>query len=322
MLFRTCAFALASTILVVCRLTAQVATPPAQINADSLLETVRTLSSDQFEGRRTGTPGNAKARAWIVERFRDAGLLPPGGDFHQPFKFTRAATGFGQTDTTAGEGVNIVGTCRGSGAKTDAAMLITAHYDHLGVRDGAIYHGADDNASGVAVLLELARHCRKYAVDARRGVRGVRRRGARAAGRASVCRGASLLPESGSRSTSTSTWSAAARHASCTWRARITGRPEGPCSSRWHHARRSRCCSATTSRSSLRAGLMTGRCSPITVRFMRPAFRLCTSASRITPTITSPPTPPTRSTRRFSRKWRRRCYEAVTVARSRTFRCR
>jgi Zn-dependent M28 family amino/carboxypeptidase len=40
-------------------------------------------------------------------------------------------------------------------------MVITAHYDHVGVRDGALYPGADDNASGVAVLIELARHCRR-----------------------------------------------------------------------------------------------------------------------------------------------------------------
>ena len=38
-------------------------------------------------------------------------------------------------------------------------MVITAHYDHLGIRNGSIYHGADDNASGVAVLLALARQC-------------------------------------------------------------------------------------------------------------------------------------------------------------------
>jgi Zn-dependent M28 family amino/carboxypeptidase len=39
-------------------------------------------------------------------------------------------------------------------------IVISAHYDHLGVRDGAVYPGADDNASGVAVILELARRCR------------------------------------------------------------------------------------------------------------------------------------------------------------------
>jgi Zn-dependent M28 family amino/carboxypeptidase len=40
-------------------------------------------------------------------------------------------------------------------------MVISAHYDHIGARDGAVYHGADDNASGVAVLLALARQCQR-----------------------------------------------------------------------------------------------------------------------------------------------------------------
>jgi Zn-dependent M28 family amino/carboxypeptidase len=59
------------------------------------------------------------------------------------------------------QGVNVGGVCRGKGAKDNTAMIITAHYDHLGVRDGATYHGADDNASGVAVLLALARQCKQ-----------------------------------------------------------------------------------------------------------------------------------------------------------------
>jgi Zn-dependent M28 family amino/carboxypeptidase len=134
----------------------------ASIDADALLETVRTLSSPSFEGRRTGTSGNAQARAWIVERFGEIGLAPSGENFQMPFKFTRPSTSSAQGTpaTTAGEGVNIVGTCRGRGAKDDGVMVITAHYDHLGVGDGVIYHGADDNASGIAVLLALARHCR------------------------------------------------------------------------------------------------------------------------------------------------------------------
>ncbi|MGH9173966.1 MAG: hypothetical protein ACRD1H_06395, partial [Vicinamibacterales bacterium] len=68
----------------------------APIDADVLLETVRTLSSAAFEGRRAGTPGNAKARAWIVERFREIGLAPPGDTFQMPFTFTRPAAGAGR----------------------------------------------------------------------------------------------------------------------------------------------------------------------------------------------------------------------------------
>ena len=54
----------------------------------------------------------------------------------------------------------MAGVCRGTAAGSRRALVITAHYDHLGVRDGSTYHGADDNASGVAVLVALARQCR------------------------------------------------------------------------------------------------------------------------------------------------------------------
>jgi Zn-dependent M28 family amino/carboxypeptidase len=52
-----------------------------------------------------------------------------------------------------------VGLCRGTGAANGPAMVISAHYDHLGIRNGAMYPGADDNASGVAVALALAKQC-------------------------------------------------------------------------------------------------------------------------------------------------------------------
>ena len=103
----------------------------APIDAEALLHTVRTLSSAEFEGRRTGTPGNARARAWIIERFQEARLLPPGDNFRAPFKFTRLSKSSGQGNSVTGEGVNIVGTCRGSkpgGQGSDASvMVITAH---------------------------------------------------------------------------------------------------------------------------------------------------------------------------------------------------
>jgi len=139
-------------------LSAQVATTATRlIDGAALEQTVRTLASPEFDGRRTGTEGNAKARALIVERFRTIGLQPLGTDYQLPFRFTpRAAAG--ATPSTA-DGVNVAGWCKGTGADPEI-MVITAHYDHLGTRDGAMYPGADDNASGVAVMLDLARHCR------------------------------------------------------------------------------------------------------------------------------------------------------------------
>jgi Zn-dependent M28 family amino/carboxypeptidase len=140
-------------------------TQPAQARsaetptAEELMETVKVLASPELEGRGTGTPGNAKARAWIVEQFRKANLAPATVAFEVPFTFTR--------NGRESRGINIVGVCRGTGSKPndpkspEPVMVVSAHYDHLGVRDGATYHGADDNASGVAVVLALARHCQR-----------------------------------------------------------------------------------------------------------------------------------------------------------------
>jgi Zn-dependent M28 family amino/carboxypeptidase len=106
------------------------------IDAKSLMATVQTLASPAFEGRRAGTPGGARARAWVAERFKAIGLEP------------------------LESGTNVVGLCRGRGRATEA-MVVSAHFDHEGVRDGQLYPGADDNASGVAVLLAIAEQCKR-----------------------------------------------------------------------------------------------------------------------------------------------------------------
>jgi Zn-dependent M28 family amino/carboxypeptidase len=144
------AFAL-TTALAASQSAGAAAAPTPRFTADELMAHVRTLASAEFEGRRVGTPGNAKARAWIVEQFRIAKLVAIGDSFEQPFTFTRG--------TSKLEGVNVIGLCRGTRGTDGNAMVISAHYDHLGVREGATYFGADDNASGVTVLLALARHC-------------------------------------------------------------------------------------------------------------------------------------------------------------------
>ncbi len=128
----------------------QVATR-TRLSSQQLMRDVQTLASPEFEGRRTGTPGNGKARAWIVERFREAGLAPLSADFQMSFQFT-----LNSATTT---GVNVIGLCKGSGAADTGVMVITAHYDHLGVIKDQTYPGADDNASGVATILGLARWC-------------------------------------------------------------------------------------------------------------------------------------------------------------------
>jgi hypothetical protein len=144
-------------------LSAQAPAPPttSAFTAQELMSHVTTLAAPDMEGRATGTPGNAKARAFILEQFRAAGLEPLGKTFEMPFVFERRQPADGKTETVKMQGINVGGICRGRGAKDNGAMVLTAHYDHLGVRDAAIYHGADDNASGVTVLLALARQCRR-----------------------------------------------------------------------------------------------------------------------------------------------------------------
>jgi Zn-dependent M28 family amino/carboxypeptidase len=117
------------------------------IDAARLLEDVRTLSADAMEGRGAGTPGGALARTHVARRFTDAGLAPLWSSFEQAFDLP----------AKSGKGVNLVGYVKGT-KYPERLIVVTAHYDHLGVRNGQVYNGADDNASGVAVLLQLATH--------------------------------------------------------------------------------------------------------------------------------------------------------------------
>lgn len=126
-----------------------------RIDADRLMATVTLLADPKFEGRAVGTPGGIAARGVIGERFRVIGLEPIGGVYLASFTFA------GKSATAAKvNGANVIGLCPGQNPRLPV-FVVSAHYDHLGIRDGVMHPGADDNASGVAVLLELAAYCRK-----------------------------------------------------------------------------------------------------------------------------------------------------------------
>jgi len=120
------------------------------IDAPTLLRDLRRLSADDMEGRRVGTPGGARARALLLQRFLEVGLRPFAGTFEQPF-----GGGGGVA------GVNLVGHLPGR-LRPDRYIVVSAHYDHLGVRNGAVFNGANDNASGAAALAVLAAHFVKH----------------------------------------------------------------------------------------------------------------------------------------------------------------
>ena len=142
-------------LVVVVAVCAQAQPAKVRIDADRLMSTVTLLADPKFEGRAAGSPGGIAARGVIADRFRSAGLQPIDGGYLKPFSFTRKSANGVETAAA-----NIVGICSGKDPQLPM-FVVSAHYDHLGVRDGAIYHGADDNASGVAVLLELAAYCVK-----------------------------------------------------------------------------------------------------------------------------------------------------------------
>ena len=131
------------------------------VNRGQLMRDVATLSSPALEGRGPGTPGGLKARAWLVGEFRTAGLSAAGtDDFLQPFALAERDPSVppgGATGADGALGANVVGRIPGRGP-TAKLLLVTAHYDHLGLRNGVLYPGADDNASGVAALLAAARY--------------------------------------------------------------------------------------------------------------------------------------------------------------------
>ncbi|MEQ8706496.1 MAG: M28 family peptidase [Phaeodactylibacter sp.] len=141
---------LLSTLLFLCSfgLTAQT----GEISTDSLMAHVRFLAADDLKGREIGTPGNATAAAYILDRFKAYGLSEAGTEgYRQPFRF------YSRFFMSTYNGVNLLAMVKGT-RSADSVIVISAHYDHVGERDGKIYNGADDNASGVGALLELARY--------------------------------------------------------------------------------------------------------------------------------------------------------------------
>ena len=136
---------------------------------NKIKEDVAFLADDKLEGRQTGTKGEKAAADYIASRFKSLGLeekgtkgyfqefsFKPKTDPHSQVKFTET-----NTDSTL-TGINVIGFINNNAKET---IVVGAHYDHLGYgsegslyrgKEKAIHNGADDNASGVAVMLNLA----------------------------------------------------------------------------------------------------------------------------------------------------------------------
>jgi len=132
--------------------------------SQSVKQDVEFLASDKLEGREIGTKGEIEAAKYVAKRFKKVGLIPKGTEgFYQKFsvkpKYNPHALVKADTSKHI-EGRNVIGYLDNKSATT---IVIGAHFDHLGYGgegslsgDSAIHNGADDNASGVAIMLQLA----------------------------------------------------------------------------------------------------------------------------------------------------------------------
>lgn len=122
-------------------------------NSEMLLMYIKTLSSDKFEGRKTGTDGNKKAQDYIISQFKSLNVKPFGSKFRHDFQFKQRDVIYNAT--------NILGIVKGT-EFPNTYIVLSAHFDHLGIsEDGEIYNGADDDASGVAALFAFAELLKK-----------------------------------------------------------------------------------------------------------------------------------------------------------------
>src|SRR4051812_19775738 len=105
-------------------------------DSSQLLEDVRRLSAPEMEGRRVGTEGSARARAYIVQRLREEKAQPLGGAYEHPFDFVHTSIkALWRRDRPLRvpfHGTNILALV--PGARPGPALVVSAHYDHLGIR--------------------------------------------------------------------------------------------------------------------------------------------------------------------------------------------
>jgi Zn-dependent M28 family amino/carboxypeptidase len=128
----------------------QAGSPAIKVDAAQIYRDVERLAADEMQGRLAGSPGGQKAREYVLSRLEQAGVKPIGASFEQPFTFLSRTR-------EERKGTNLLGVVPGT-RDPNHYIVVTAHYDHIGVRNGEVFNGADDNASGVAALLAVAAH--------------------------------------------------------------------------------------------------------------------------------------------------------------------
>ena len=139
-----------------------------KVATNKIKDDVAFLADDKLEGRQTGTEGEIKAADYIISRFKEMDISPKGTNgFLQSFSFKPKTDPHKEVEFTKNAdntitGNNVIGYIDN---KAETTIIIGAHYDHLGYggegslfrgEEKAVHNGADDNASGVAIMLNLA----------------------------------------------------------------------------------------------------------------------------------------------------------------------
>jgi len=121
------------------------------------------VAGDDMEGRNTGTEGQKKAGRYLIDQYKAEGIsFPKGADsFYQPVPAAFMQKAFSpKLDDSENIWAYIEGT-----EKPDEVLVISAHYDHVGMKNGEVYNGADDDGSGTVSLLEIAQAFMKAKKD-------------------------------------------------------------------------------------------------------------------------------------------------------------
>lgn len=124
------------------------------IDEKDLKTILYTLASDEYEGRRTGEKGQKMAAEYLVNYYKNLGISPADSSYLQkiPVEYFK-----GRSNNSS---ENVVAYIKGS-EKPDEFVIISAHYDHIGIKDGKINNGADDDGSGTTGVLEIAKAFKK-----------------------------------------------------------------------------------------------------------------------------------------------------------------
>ncbi len=133
------------------------------IKAEQLSKHLYIVASDEMEGRNTGESGQKKAGEYLINQYKKMGVGYPkrATTYYQPIPSEFFKKAF---SPKLGDSENIWAFIEGT-EKPDEILVISAHYDHVGMKNGEVYNGADDDGSGTVALLELAAAFQKAKKD-------------------------------------------------------------------------------------------------------------------------------------------------------------